>query len=231
MINLENVFLTRSSKNLFNGISLKISEKRVGIIGNNGSGKTSFARLLSGLLKADSGRIIVDDVDVSTDSNLLPSIIGFIFQNPDHQIIFPTVGEELSFGLLQAEEPRELVENKVKGILFEYGCEDWYNSSIQQLSEGQKQLICILALLVMEPKIIIFDEALISLDIPTRRSILRLIDTLEQQIIMISHDLDSLRLFDRLIWLHEGQIKMDATPSLVIEEYSNFFSADGPNRQ
>lgn len=223
----DNVFLTRNEEPVLNGISIEIKSNRVGIIGNNGSGKSSFVRLLNGLLRADQGEVVVHGIKANENPQLLPALVGFVFQNPDHQIIFPTVGEELAFGLTQANISRDEAENKAHLILAKYKLTDWFERPIHYLSEGQKHLVCILSLLIMEPKVFIFDEAITSLDLPNRQKIFKFIDGLEQQIIMISHDLDSLLGFDLVIWLDKGKICMEGNPRVVINNYKNSYPPSG----
>lgn len=113
-IYLQDIILEFEKNRVIDKITLDISERRVGIIGVNGSGKSTLARLITGLIAPTSGKIRVNDIDVYKDRKAALSTIGIIFQNPDHQIIFPTCVEEISFGLAQqgmkrAEADKNLV--------------------------------------------------------------------------------------------------------------------------
>ena len=142
-----------------------------------------------------------------------------MFQNPEYQIIFPTVGEELIFGLLQLSIDQKVAEQKARLLLNEYKHSDWFEKPVNQLSNGERHLVCILAVVIMDPKVIVFDESLSSLDFPTRRKLLKTIKKLDQQIIMISHDFESFKDFNQVIWLESGRIRMKGEPSEVIRAY------------
>lgn len=219
IIRFDKVNLLRSQTKVLNDLSFSLSEKRVGIIGHNGSGKSSLVRLINGLLQPNSGNILVHGKNPSTGPQKMSADVGFIFQNPDHQIIFPTVEEELSFGLINQGYSKQQAQEKALAILAEHQRSDWAPKAIHSLSDGQKQLVCILAVLVMEPKVLILDEPFSALDLITRYQLLNLLDTLPQQVVMISHELETLENFDRILWLEGGKIFQDGTPAEVLPEY------------
>ncbi|MEX1056502.1 MAG: ABC transporter ATP-binding protein, partial [Natronospirillum sp.] len=198
---------------------LSLTEQRVGLIGHNGSGKSSLARLLNGLLQADAGRIGVHGADPTAGPEAMASVVGFIFQNPDHQIIFPTVIEELTFGLLNQGHVKTDATALALDLLATYDHSDWADRPVHSLSEGQKQLVCIFSVLLMQPRVLILDEPFSALDLPTRYRLLDLLHRLPLQIVMISHELDTLADFDRLIWLREGRVHLDGPPATLLPEY------------
>lgn len=216
----DDVTLYRGDHTIFETLSLNWSERRVGLIGNNGSGKSSFVRLLNRLVVQEQGQISVFGYDTAKQPEVLPSLIGFIFQNPDHQLIFPTVLEELVFGCTQLGLPSATAEEKARLLLAEHNISDWENRPVSQLSEGQKQLICILSVLIMQPKLIVLDEPFSSLDLPTRHKLISLLFSLDAHILMISHDFSVYEQFDRLIWLDQGKIAADGKPDEVIKQYT-----------
>ncbi|PCH96637.1 MAG: cobalt ABC transporter [Rhodobacteraceae bacterium] len=219
-IEFENVSYHPQDVPVFGPASFSASEKRIGIVGQNGSGKSSFARLLAGLLKPDSGSIAIDGVDVYADRKAALATIGIIFQNPDHQIIFPTVGEELAFGLQQQGMMRKRAADKAKLVLSLHGRPDWFDKSTQTLSQGQRHFLCLLSVLAMEPKTIILDEPYAGLDIPTSIHLHAWLARLEQQIILITHDPKALTDFDRVIWLENGQIKQDGPAAATLADFT-----------
>ncbi|HEY9212652.1 MAG TPA: ABC transporter ATP-binding protein [Ancylobacter sp.] len=225
---LDNVTLRRGGREVLSGISLQLTERRIGLIGNNGSGKSSLVRLLNGLLSPDTGRINVHGLDVRENVSELPRKVGFIFQNPDHQIIFPTVAEEVAFSLEQSGRTRREAASEANAALARFGREAWAERPVHALSEGEKQLLCIIAVLVMEPAVLVLDEPFSSLDLPTRRRLERLIAALPQQILMIAHEFDAFGSYDRVIWLHEGRVKMDGRPDEVVSAYRAFAEAQVP---
>lgn len=215
----DQVSLKRGDKTVLDGLSLTLSERRIALIGLNGSGKSSFVRLLNGLLLPDSGTLQIYGADTRQARANLPRHVGFVFQNPDHQAIFPTVEEEIAFGLTQLGQSRQEARPNARRFLEAHGCAHLAERPFLDLSEGQKQLICILAVLVMQPGLIVFDEPFSSLDGLATRQIMSLIRGLEQKLIMVSHDLELIRDFDRVLWLQDGQIRMDGEPGAVLPAY------------
>ncbi len=219
LIQLNTVTLIRSGIKVLNEVSLSISEHRVGIIGYNGSGKSSLLRLLCGLLAADSGDLTLYGKNTKSDQKTLFRTAGLIFQNPDHQLIFPTVIEELCFGLRNQGDSKAEAISKSEAILQQYGREHWRDLPAASLSEGQKQLLCILSILLMAPSVLLFDEPYSALDLPTRHQLSRVIADLPQQVIMVSHEPQSFVDFDRVIWLDQGCVRLDGKPDTVLPEY------------
>ncbi|MBB3772154.1 biotin transport system ATP-binding protein [Angulomicrobium tetraedrale] len=219
---LDNVTLVRGGRRVLDGLSLALCERRIGLIGTNGSGKSSLVRLLNGLLATDEGRVVVHGIDASEAGEQLPRTVGFIFQNPDHQIIFPTVAEEIAFSLEQAGHPRREARREAVPALARFGRAHWAERPVHALSEGEKQFLCIIAVLVMEPAVLVFDEPFSSLDLPTRRRLEALIATLPQQVLLIAHELDAFATYERVVWLHEGRVRGDGPPAEVIAAYRAF---------
>jgi len=215
----EAVSLSRAGRQVFDRLSVTLSEHRIGVIGENGSGKSTLLRLANGLLLPDSGRVLVDGRDTARHRKELPARVGFVFQNPDHQIIFPTVGEEVAFGLIEQGVDRRSAHDRACRILEAHGCGGWEGRAIHELSEGQKQLVCILAVIAPEPRIVLLDEPFSSLDLPTRLALGGRLQALPQRIIMASHDLEFLAGFDRLIWLDHGRVRKDGLPADVSAAY------------
>ncbi len=214
-----NVSLSRGGKRLFSNLSLRLEERRIGLIGNNGSGKSSLLRLINGLLAPDAGAITVCGYDTSGDRNKLPEITGFLFQNPDHQIVFPEVAEEIAFGLRERGHPAKQAREAALQLLAAHGHAGWAERPVHELSDGQKQLVCLLAVTIAAPKILLLDEPFSSLDLPTRHDMMVRLNALPQSIIMASHDLDLLSHFDRIIWLENGAVKADGSPAQIIPGY------------
>ena len=202
-------------------ISVELSEQRIGIVGRNGSGKSSFSRILAGLIAPDVGKVKVKNVDVVKDRKAALATVGIIFQNPDHQIIFPTVGEEIEFGLQQQGMSRERAAEKAELILSYHNRSHWYDRSTHTLSQGQRHFLCLMSVLAMEPDTIVLDEPYAGLDIPTSIQLHRWLETLDQQIIMITHDPEKLKYFDRVLWLEKGQIVGDGFADDVLQDFNS----------
>ena len=220
-IQCENVSLSLNARELLKGVSLDIQEQRVGVIGRNGSGKTSFARLLCGLLAPSSGRVRVNGNDLFKHRAAALKTVGILFQNPDHQIIFPTVLEELSFGLTQqGQRKAEAMQNATK-ILQQFDRLDWAERTIATLSQGQRHLVCLLSVLAMAPPLLVLDEPFAGLDLPTKTYLQNLLYGLDQSVLHITHDLQALAEYERVIWLEKGQVAGDGLPKNIIPAFEN----------
>jgi biotin transport system ATP-binding protein len=204
---LHDISLTRGARLIFQGVSLRLYEKRIGLIGPNGSGKSSLLRLLKGLLAPATGSV------------RRPERVGFVFQNPDHQLLFPTVLEELCFGRTERGEPPEQAKSYAKELLAQHGYSFLGDKATHELSDGQKQLLCIFSVLADGADVILFDEPCASLDLATTNAISKLISSLSQQVVLATHDLRLLENFERVIWLDKGEVKMDAPAPQVLPSY------------
>jgi biotin transport system ATP-binding protein len=218
-IAFEGVEVRRAGRPVLSLPALRLDARRIGVIGDNGSGKSTMLRLINGLLLPSSGRIVVAGLETARHRKELPAHVGFVFQNPDHQLIFPTVGEEIAFGLTERGMTARHARRRALALLEQHGCGEWADRNVNELSGGQKQLVCILAVLAAEPSILLMDEPFSSLDLPTRLALSRKIMGLPQQIVMASHDLELLARFDRVIWLDAGRIRQDGSPGDVLSAY------------
>ena len=204
---------------ILENLSLSIKEQRVGFIGRNGSGKTTLLRILAGLQELNNGKVLIDGIEVAKKRKEAIKKVGIIFQNPDHQIIFPTVGEELRFGLTQLGLSKNEADLKVIAYLKQYDKVDWFERSISTLSQGQKHLVCLLSVLLMKPRVLLLDEPFTGIDIPTQLKLEHYLSSLKQTIIHVSHVPETFENYQRLIWMDEGIIQADGTPKTVIKKY------------
>ncbi|TDE40416.1 energy-coupling factor ABC transporter ATP-binding protein [Antarcticimicrobium sediminis] len=200
-------------------VTLTARDKRIGIVGRNGSGKTTLARVMAGLIAPDEGRVEVCGVDVLKDRRGALGAVGILFQNPDHQIIFPTVEEEIAFGLTQMGRTKVEAAAATRAMLERFGKAHWASAATHSLSQGQKQLVCLMAVLVMEPALIVLDEPFSGLDIATRMQLMRCLDAVEASIALITHDPATVQGFDRVIWLEGGEVIGDGTPDQVLARF------------
>ena len=204
---------------ILENLSLSIKEQRVGFIGRNGSGKTTLLRILAGLQELNNGKVLIDGTEVAKKRKEAIKKVGIIFQNPDHQIIFPTVGEELRFGLSQLGLSKNEADLKVIACLKQYDKVDWFERSISTLSQGQKHLVCLLSVLLMKPRVLLLDEPFTGIDIPTQLKLEHYLSSLKQTIIHVSHVPETFENYQRLIWMDQGIIQADGTPKTVIKKY------------
>nr|WP_319529747.1 ABC transporter ATP-binding protein [uncultured Cohaesibacter sp.] len=218
-VRLANLSHKIDAKPFFKDFSVHLTERRIGLIGRNGSGKSTLSRLICGLVKPDAGEILVNGVNVYEDRAAAIRTIGLIFQNPDHQIIFPTVEEEVAFGLESLLGDKKQARLKAREFLERFGRADWAERGTYTLSQGQRHLVCLMSVLAMEPGVILLDEPFAGLDLPTTRRLFRWLDGLEQQLLMVTHDIEHLAGFDRVLWLEQGRIVADGTPDAVLPAY------------
>ncbi|MCB5203006.1 energy-coupling factor ABC transporter ATP-binding protein [Neorhizobium sp. T786] len=200
-------------------LTLSLTERRIGIIGLNGSGKTTFARMINGLVKPTQGRVTVDGFDSASDGETVRAKVGFIFQNPQNQIILPILHEDIALGLKNRRLPRHAVDAAVDGILRRFGIERLSGRRVHELSGGELQLAALASVLVTEPEVVILDEPTNQLDLRNRALVEKTVHGLDEMAIVISHDLDLIRDFDRVLLFHEGRLAADDAPSQVIARY------------
>ncbi|MBA9083458.1 MULTISPECIES: energy-coupling factor ABC transporter ATP-binding protein [Bartonella] len=201
-------------------ITVQLTERRIAIIGANGSGKSTFVRLINGLQLPSSGFVSVDGLDTKRDAKAVKRKVGFVFQNPDNQIVLPLVHEDLSFGLKNLKLSKEEIKQRVDEILQRYDLQNFKNRAVHLLSGGQKQLIAISGVIVMKPDYIIFDEPTTLLDLRNKRKVAQVIEELPQTAIVVSHDLEFLKNFDRVLVFDKGEIVVDDVPFVAIKEYT-----------
>lgn len=224
MIELKNVCVEVGDHKILDNLNLSLKEKRIAIIGANGSGKSTFARLLNGLRLPQSGVVLVDGLDTGKHGKEIRRKIGFVFQNPDNQIVMPVVEEDLAFGLKNIGLDKAEIKRRVDHVLNRYSLEAARFQSVQRLSGGQKQLIALCGVIAMEPEVIVFDEPTTQLDLRNKRKITETILGLSQQVIVISHDLDMLMSFERVIVLDNGKVVYDDIPEKAISYYEKLLA-------
>ena len=219
MIRLDSVSHSYGERQVLNEITLDLAEHRIGIVGGNGSGKSTLARLCNGLVLPTKGQVSVRGHDTARELKEVRALVGFVFQDPDLQIIMPTVAEDLAFSLRPARLPKQEVEARVDLWLDKYGLLSHRDHPAHLLSGGQKQLLAIAAILITDPQILIFDEPTTLLDLKNTRRIMDVVSGLDQQVIVVTHDLEFLTDFDRVIVLDKGRVVDDDAPGPAITAY------------
>jgi biotin transport system ATP-binding protein len=219
MIEVSNVSHRFGAHDVLKDVDLSIGERRVGIIGANGSGKSTFARLLNGLLIPDEGTVTVDGIDTRQDARAVRRRVGFVFQNPDNQIVFPIVEEDVAFGLKNLKLPKDEIVRRVDAVLERYRLDHLRDHATHLLSGGEKQMLAISAVLVMEPRYVVLDEPMTLLDLRNKKLVTEIIREIEQPVVLVTHDLDHIRDFDRVIVFDEGGVTADGLPDAAIRKY------------
>ncbi|GAA4005967.1 ABC transporter ATP-binding protein [Allokutzneria multivorans] len=206
-------------RRVLHGISVELTERRIAVIGANGSGKSTFARLLNGLQVPTSGRVLVDGLDTRSEGRAVRRKVGFVFQDPDVQIVMPTVAEDVAFGLKHRGLSKKDTAARVVEVLAEHGLSELAERPAHLLSGGEKQRLAIASVLALEPECVVFDEPTTMLDLRNKRRTTRVIAELPHQVVVVSHDLDLLSDFDRVLVFDEGRIVEDAPPARAIPAY------------
>lgn len=228
---------SENKENVINDLSFIINPgEMVAILGHNGSGKSTIAKLMMGLLSPSQGQIILDDIEINENKisedeiDQLHSKMGIIFQNPDNQFVGVTVEDDIAFGLENHQIPREEMIERIHKYAKLVNMEEYLKSNPEDLSGGQKQRVAIAGVLAMNTEVIIFDESTSMLDPKGTREIIDMIKLLKSEynktIITITHNLEEATFADRVIVLNNGSIVLDGTPKEVLKE-KNILEASG----
>lgn len=219
MIELDGVAVRLGERDVLHEVSLRLEERRIAVVGANGSGKSTLARLLNGLVLPTSGRVGVDGLDTARDGAKVRRKVGFVFTDPDAQIVMPTVAEDVAFSLRRHRLDRSERDRRVAETLAAFGLDGHADHPAHQLSGGQKQLLALASVLVTEPEIVIADEPTTLLDLRNTRQIAERIERLTQQVVMVTHDLPLVAGFDRVLVVHDGRVVADDEPGPALEHY------------
>lgn len=202
-----------------NGVSFSVKKGEwLSIVGHNGSGKSTMAKLICGLLLPDEGEIRFEK-DVLTEENIwdIRTQLGIVFQNPDNQFVGATVQDDVAFSLENIGVPPEEMVTQVQQALKQVDMEDYALHEPHHLSGGQKQRVAIAGAIAMKPKLLILDEATSMLDPQGRDELLRTIQQLNKElgvtVISITHDLEEASLADRILFMNKGQKYAEGKPA------------------
>ena len=209
-------------RNAVNHVSFSVEDgSYTTIIGHNGSGKSTIAKLLIGLLEKESGNIYVDD-QALTEENIydIRDKIGIVFQNPDNQFIGATVADDIAFGLENHQVETSKMQPIIERFAQKVNMSAYMNSEPTKLSGGQKQRVAIAGVLAMSPQIIIFDESTSMLDPQGKAEINELIQEIHKEIkmtiISITHDIEEVAHSDDVIVMDDGRIVMHGKPEEIL---------------
>lgn len=225
MISFEDVSFTYSGDSyVLEDISLEIPQGQfVCVLGANGSGKSTFSKLINALLLPDKGSVKIDGMITSDAENTfkIRSTAGAVFQNPDDQIVASLVENDVAFGPENLSVPNPELRQRVEAALAQVGLTGFERRETNALSGGQKQRVAIAGVLAMQPQILIFDEASAMLDPRGRRGLMRVCKELNDQgmtIVMITHFMEEAAEADRVLVLRNGSIALDGTPEEILTQ-------------
>lgn len=195
----------------------------VAILGHNGSGKSTIAKIMMGLLEVSSGEIYINDKLLNSDTvEECRNHMSIIFQNPDNQFVGVTVKDDIAFGLENKNLPRDVMEERINKYLRLVSMEEFINQAPEELSGGQKQRVAIAGALAMESELMIFDESTSMLDPKGTKEVNEMIKKIKNEdnktIIVITHNLEEASYADRIIVLNEGEVVADGTPEDVFKQ-------------
>jgi len=219
LIEFKNVSVERERRLVLTDLSLTLSEQRIGVVGPNGSGKSSLVRLINGLLLPKTGHVWVDGLDTTKETAAVRRKVGFVFQNPDNQIVFPVVHEDIEFGLKQREPDPKQRALRAQSALERLGVGHLTERSVHTLSGGERQLVALAAVLATEPEILVFDEPTTQLDLRLRNRFERHLAALPQPAVVVSHDLALMQQMHRVLVIDQGRLAFDGEPIEALDWY------------
>lgn len=217
-----------------NEINFNVPEgKIIALLGPNGAGKSTLFLHFNGILKPTSGFVKIEGVPVNYERKGLKELrqkIGIVFQNPDDQLFAPTVAEDVAFGPLNLDLPKEEVESRVEDALKRVGMEGFENKPPHHLSGGQKKRVAIAGILAMHPKIMVLDEPTSGLDPRGASQIMKLLYKLNKEgitIIISTHDVDLVPLYAYQVYIiSEGHIIKEGSPQSVFADVETIRKAN-----
>jgi len=217
----ENVGHSFGERTVLQQINLRLSEQRIGIVGANGSGKSTLARMINGLVVPTEGHVHVNGLDTAKKGRDVRKQVGFVFTDPNHQIVMPTVAEDIEISLRRSGSGKTERAAKVASVLERYGLAGHADHPTHQLSGGQKQLVGLAQSLIRRPELLLLDEPLSALDLNYQFHVMDLVrrETRLRNIVtvVVVHDINiALRHADHALMLKDGNLLADGEPSQVI---------------
>ena len=225
MIELDGVSVDLDGRRVLDEVTVHLDQHRIAVIGANGSGKSTFARLLDGLVTPSRGTARVLGFDVAREVKRVRAEVGFVFTNPDAQILMPTVAEDVRLSLKGSGLDRAATDARVASALASYGLAEHADAPAYSLSGGQKQLLALASVLVREPTLVIADEPTTLLDLGNARRIgSLLIDELPAHLVVVTHDLELAARCDIALRFERGRLAEVGEPADVVERYRREFA-------
>lgn len=204
---------------LLGPVSLRLTERRIAVIGANGSGKSTFARLLNGLVLPSAGHVRVDGLDTDADGPAVRRRVGFVFTDPDAQIVMPTPLEDVALSLRRLEPDAARRDERARDALARVGLAERAELPVHALSGGQRQLLALTSVLATSPDVLVCDEPTTLLDLRWRDVVDDLLASLPQQVVEVTHDLEAALRADRVLMVDDGDVVHDGEPAEAVARY------------
>lgn len=202
---------------ILHDVTVSLTARSTAVIGANGSGKSTFARLLNALRLPTAGTARVLGLDPLSDAAELRSRVGFVFTNPEAQILMPTPAEDLALSL--GALPKKDRPARIEALLMQYGLDGRGDQPASDLSGGQRQLLAIAAVLATEPDLVVADEPTTLLDLHNARRISDLLLGLEVPVVIVTHDLELAARCEQAVLFADGTVAAVGAPDEVIDRY------------
>ncbi|MCD9199631.1 energy-coupling factor ABC transporter ATP-binding protein [Aeromicrobium wangtongii] len=199
--------------------TVELGEHRIALIGGNGSGKSTFARLLNGLVEPTTGTVTVNGLDTAKDGPAVRRQVGFVFTNPDAQLVMPTCLEDIALSLRRSVPRKSERHAQARAILDELGLGDKADTSVHALSGGQKQMLALAGVLATGPRVLVADEPTTLLDLRNTRLVAERLFSLPQQLVLVTHDLELAARCDRALVVDDAAIVFDGAPAEAVAFY------------
>jgi len=200
-------------------VTCTLTERRIAVIGANGSGKSTLARLVNGLATPSSGRVVVDGLDTVRDGAAVRRRVGFVFTDPDAQVVMPTPAEDVALSLRRLRLPAAERDARVAGALAQVGLTDRADVAVHDLSSGQRQLLAVAAVLATSPRLLVMDEPTTLLDLRNTRLLRSTVERVGVPVVVATHDLDLAASCDRVLVVDGGRLVADDAPAPALRAY------------
>ena len=212
-------------KGILNPLTLELTERRISVIGANGSGKSTFLKLLNGLVLPDEGAVTVGGLDTKRHGSRVRKQVGFVFTDPLAQLVMPTVLEDMELSFRQTHRHAKDRRDAALEALSQFGLGALAERSIYDLSGGERQLLALAVVLATKPKVLVADEPTTLLDLRNSQLIRHVLKQAEPQVLFATHDLSFAQEAERTLVFDCGAIVFDGAPDAAVAHYRRLCGA------